>query len=103
MSMVAWASAATSTGRPALPGVSLNDPEAGGYVEVVVCAGPLVGATCVGDADVATTLSALYTRSLPVPDDPAQLLVRALAGGGRRPRRATRRARRRRPVCRATA
>ena len=36
----------------------------------------------IGDADVATTLSALYTRSLPVPEDPALLLVRALAGGG---------------------
>jgi assimilatory nitrate reductase electron transfer subunit len=62
--------------------LSLKDPEAGRYVEVVVSAGALVGATCIGDADVATTLSALYTRSLPVPEDPALLLVRALAGGG---------------------
>ena len=62
--------------------LSLKDPEAGRYVEVVVSAGVLVGATCIGDADVATTLSALYTRSLPVPEDPALLLVRALAGGG---------------------
>jgi len=63
--------------------LSLKDPERGRYVEVVVSAGALVGATCIGDADVATTLSALYTRSLPVPEDPALLLVRALAGGGR--------------------
>ena len=28
---------------------------------------PRVGATCLGDADVAATLSALYTRALPVP------------------------------------
>ena len=62
--------------------LSLKDPVSGRYVEVVVAAGHLVGATCIGDADVAATLSALYTRSLPVPDDPALLLVRALAGGG---------------------
>lgn len=62
--------------------LSLKDPERGRYAEVVVSAGHLVGATCLGDADVAATLSALYTRSLPVPDDPALLLVRALAGGG---------------------
>ena len=62
--------------------LSLKDPERGRYAEVVVSSGHLVGATCIGDADVAATLSALYTRSLPVPDDPALLLVRALAGGG---------------------
>ncbi len=62
--------------------LSLKDPVSGRYAEVVVAAGHLVGATCIGDADVAATLSALYTRSLPVPDDPALLLVRALAGGG---------------------
>ncbi len=62
--------------------LSLKDPERGRYAEVVVSAGHLVGATCLGDPDVAATLSALYTRSLPVPDDPALLLVRALAGGG---------------------
>ena len=62
--------------------VSLKDPERGRYVEVVVAGGHLVGATCIGDAEVAATLSALYTRSLPVPEDPALLLVRALSGGG---------------------
>ena len=62
--------------------LSLKDPVSGRYAEVVVASGHLVGATCIGDADVAATLSALYTRALPVPDDPALLLVRALAGGG---------------------
>jgi assimilatory nitrate reductase electron transfer subunit len=62
--------------------LSLKDPEGGRYVEVVVSGGQLVGATCIGDADVAATLSALYTRHLPVPSDPAQLMIRALAGGG---------------------
>lgn len=62
--------------------LSLKDPEGGRYVEVVVSGGLLVGATCIGDPDVAATLSALYTRRLPVPNDPAQLMIRALAGGG---------------------
>ena len=62
--------------------LSLKDPDGGRYVEVVVSGGLLVGATCLGDADVAATLSALYTRSLPVPHDPAQLMIKALAGGG---------------------
>lgn len=62
--------------------LSLKDPEAGRFVEVVVSGGLLVGATCIGDADVAATLSALYTRSMPVPNDPAHLMIRALAGGG---------------------
>ena len=60
--------------------LSLKDPEGGRYVEVVVTGGRLAGATCVGDADVAATLSALYTRHLPVPDDPAHLLIRAIGG-----------------------
>ncbi|MGL5908756.1 MAG: FAD-dependent oxidoreductase, partial [Phycicoccus sp.] len=60
--------------------VSLKDPEGGRYVEVVVAGGRLVGATCIGDATVAAALSALYTRGLPVPEDPALLLVRTLAG-----------------------
>jgi assimilatory nitrate reductase electron transfer subunit len=61
--------------------LSLKDPEGGRYVEVVVTGGRLAGATCVGDADVAAALSALYTRHLPVPADPAHLLIRAMGGG----------------------
>lgn len=60
--------------------LSLKDPEGGRYVEAVVAAGRLAGATCVGDADVAAALSALYTRHLPVPEDPAYLLIRAMGG-----------------------
>ncbi|MGL4745762.1 MAG: (2Fe-2S)-binding protein, partial [Dermatophilaceae bacterium] len=60
--------------------VSLKDPDGGRYVEVVVAGGRLVGATCIGDATVAAALSALYTRGLPVPDDPALLMVRTLTG-----------------------
>lgn len=62
--------------------LSLKDPERDRFVEVVVAGGRLVGATCLGDAQVGATLSALYTRGLPVPDDPALLMVRALSGGG---------------------
>ena len=69
-------------GDPRYRVLSLKDPERGRYVEVVVAGTVLAGATCLGDADVAATLSALYTRSLPVPADPALLLVRALSGGG---------------------
>lgn len=60
--------------------VSLKDPEGGRYLEVVVSQGKLVGATCIGDAEVAATVAAMYTRDMPVPGDPALLLVRALAG-----------------------
>ena len=60
--------------------LSLKDPDGARYVEVVVSGGRLVGATCMGDATVAATLSALYTRSMPVPSDPAQLMIRALSG-----------------------
>ena len=61
--------------------VSLKDPEGGRYLEVVVADGQLVGATCIGDAAVAASLSAMYTRGMAVPGDPALLLVRALGGG----------------------
>jgi len=60
--------------------LSLKDPEAGRFVEVVVSGDRLVGATCIGDGDVAAALSALYTRRQPVPSDPAQLMIRALSG-----------------------
>lgn len=62
--------------------LSLKDPGNDRFVEVVVSGGVLAGATCLGDAEVGATLSALYTRATPVPSDPARLLVRALAGGG---------------------
>ena len=61
--------------------LSLKDPEAGRFVEVVVSEERLVGATCIGDPDVAAALSALYTRRQPVPSDPAQLMIRALSAG----------------------
>lgn len=60
--------------------LSLKDPDGARYVEVVVSGGRLVGATCMGDPDVAATLSALYTRHMSVPSDPAQLMIRALTG-----------------------
>ncbi len=62
--------------------LSLKDPEGGRFIEVVVSNGQLVGATSIGDPDVAATLAALYTRHRPVPSDPAQLMIRALSGGG---------------------
>jgi assimilatory nitrate reductase electron transfer subunit len=61
--------------------LSLKDPEAGRFVEVVVSGDRLVGATCIGDGEVAAALSTLYTRRQPVPCDPAQLMIRALSGG----------------------
>jgi len=65
--------------------VSLKDPDGGRYLEVVVSDGTLVGATCIGDAQVAANLSAMYTRGMQVPGDPALLLVRALAGAAAPP------------------
>ncbi|CAI9402225.1 FAD-dependent oxidoreductase [Aestuariimicrobium sp. T2.26MG-19.2B] len=59
--------------------VRLSDPAIGRHVEVVVSQGLLVGATVVGDQQCASELSALYTRMLPVPRDPAHLIVRPLA------------------------
>lgn len=70
------------TRRPADPAhrtVTLSDPVAGRHVEVVVADGLLVGATCVGAPDVGADLTAAYTRRVPVPSDPAQLLLRAVA------------------------
>jgi assimilatory nitrate reductase electron transfer subunit len=55
--------------------VRLADPRAGRYVEVVVSDGILVGATCVGDPQVAADLTAAYTRRTPAPLDPAFLLL----------------------------
>jgi len=58
--------------------LSLSDPAAGRHVEVVVSEGRLVGATCIGAGQVAADLVAAYTRRMPVPRDPAHLLVTAL-------------------------
>lgn len=76
LSVVAMGSC--GTGRTPLPGeraVRLSDPGAGRYVEVVVADGVLIGATCVGDAQVGADLTAAYTRRTPVPVDPAFLLL----------------------------
>ena len=63
-----------------LRAVRISDPAIGRFVEVVVSNGLLVGATCVGDPVTAANLTALFTRTLPVPSDPAHLIVRPLAG-----------------------
>jgi assimilatory nitrate reductase electron transfer subunit len=65
---------------PRLRVLSLKDPEGGRFIEVVVSGGLLVGATCIGDKAIAADLATLYTRKIPVPSDPAQLLIHALAG-----------------------
>ena len=62
--------------------VRLSDPATGRHVEVVVAAGVVVGATCVGASTVAADLTAAYTRQTPVPSDPAQLLLRPVRGAG---------------------
>ncbi|MBD8063760.1 NAD(P)/FAD-dependent oxidoreductase [Actinomycetaceae bacterium Sa1BUA1] len=59
--------------------LTLSDPASGRHVEVVVADGRLVGATCVGAADVGADLTATYTRRVPVPADPAHLLLRPVA------------------------
>jgi len=58
----------------------LSDSAAGRHVEVVVSNGCLVGARCIGAGPVAADLLATYTRRIPVPADPAYLLLPALAG-----------------------
>ncbi|WP_084073561.1 FAD-dependent oxidoreductase [Demequina sp. NBRC 110052] len=63
-----------------LRAVRLADPSVGRFVEVVVSNGLLVGATVVGDKQCASELAAMYTRAIPVPADPAHLIVRPLAG-----------------------
>ncbi|MET3974131.1 FAD-dependent oxidoreductase [Cellulosimicrobium sp. 4261] len=59
--------------------VTLSDPASGRHVEVVVADGLLVGATCVGAPEVGADLTATYTRRVPVPTDPAHLLLRPVA------------------------
>lgn len=63
-----------------LRAVRISDPAVGRFVEVVVSGGILVGATVVGDKATASDLQALYTRRLPVPSDPAHLIVRPIPG-----------------------
>ncbi len=58
----------------------LSDPDAGRHIEVVVSGGLLVGATCVGAGQVAADLVSTYTRRIPVPEDPAYVLLPALSG-----------------------
>lgn len=64
---------------PAHRSVTLSDPASGRHVEVVVADGLLVGATCVGAPEVGADLTATYTRRVPVPVDPAHLLLRPVA------------------------
>ncbi|WP_336724503.1 FAD-dependent oxidoreductase [Cellulosimicrobium cellulans] len=64
---------------PAQRSVTLSDPASGRHVEVVVADGLLVGATCVGAPEVGADLTATYTRRVPVPVDPAHLLLRPVA------------------------
>lgn len=65
--------------HPAHRSVTLSDPASGRHVEVVVADGLLVGATCVGAPEVGADLTATYTRRVPVPVDPAHLLLRPVA------------------------
>ncbi|MFE6234761.1 FAD-dependent oxidoreductase [Cellulosimicrobium sp. NPDC057862] len=67
------------TPDPAHRSVTLSDPASGRHVEVVVAGGLLVGATCVGAPEVGADLTATYTRRVPVPVDPAHLLLRPVA------------------------
>ncbi|WP_454728373.1 FAD-dependent oxidoreductase [Cellulosimicrobium protaetiae] len=67
------------TPDPAHRSVTLSDPASGRHVEVVVADGLLVGATCVGAPEVGADLTATYTRRVPVPADPAHLLLRPVA------------------------
>lgn len=64
---------------PALRVVRLSDPSAGRHLEIVVRDGRLVGATAVGAGRIGTDLVTTYTRQTPLPADPAQLLLPAIA------------------------
>lgn len=64
---------------PALRVVRLSDPSAGRHLEIVVRDGMLAGATAVGAGRVGTDLITSYTRRTPLPADPAQLLLPAVA------------------------
>ncbi|UFU04091.1 FAD-dependent oxidoreductase [Ruania suaedae] len=58
--------------------VTLSDPAAGRHLSATVAEGRIVAAVCVGAPDVGADLVAAYTRRLPVPADPAHLLLRPL-------------------------
>ncbi len=60
--------------------LSLTDPAGRRRVRLAVADGLLVGATCVGDPQVAADLTVAFDSRTPVPDDPAALLARPLAG-----------------------
>lgn len=64
---------------PSLRVVRLSDPSAGRHLEIVVRDGLLAGATAVGAGRVGTDLITSYTRRSPLPADPAQLLLPAIA------------------------
>ncbi|NHN57128.1 NAD(P)/FAD-dependent oxidoreductase [Calidifontibacter sp. DB0510] len=65
---------------PAHRVVRLSDDSIGRCLTLAVDDGVVTGAVCVGAADIAADLVSTYERGLPVPLDPAQLLVRAVAG-----------------------
>lgn len=70
---------------PGAPRVlSLTDPAARRRVRIAVADGRLVGATCVGDPQVAADLTVAFDSRTPVPDDPAALLARPLSGAAPR-------------------
>ncbi|MBO3083784.1 FAD-dependent oxidoreductase [Cellulomonas fengjieae] len=79
LDVVAMGECGSRSGSPGRR-VRLSDPEGGRHIEVVVADGRVVGATCVGAGPVAADLVAAYTRGTPVPADPAQLLLRPVAG-----------------------
>ena len=62
-----------------LPGaraVTVDDPQGRRHITVVVQAGRLLAATCVGAGEVAADLTVSYDRATPVPSDPLLLLAR---------------------------
>jgi len=68
---------AFAPGAPRVLG--LTDPAGRRRVRIAVADGVLVGATCVGDPQVAADLTVAFDARTPVPDDPAALLARPLA------------------------
>lgn len=80
LDLVTMGPSGTPGSAPAGRRVCLSDPDGGRHVEVVVRDGRVVAATCVGAGPVAADLVAAYTRGTPAPADPAQLLLRPVAG-----------------------